>query len=150
MHSIIENLKGTLSPSLLNKIDLKEIIENLCEEFFKQNESLFLVEFSMDFSKIDIKIDGDKGVKISDCIDLSKHIKNHFDTELDDYNLNVSSAGLLAPLKTYRQFLKNSKRKMKVKSKEGVDYIGNLVSVNSNDIELEWISREKNLLEKVK
>ena len=32
---------------------------------------------------------------------------------------------------------------MKVKSKEGVDYIGNLVSVNSNDIELEWISREK-------
>jgi ribosome maturation factor RimP len=143
LHSIIENLKGTLSPSLLNKIDLKEIIENLCEEFFKQNESLFLVEFSMDFSKIDIKIDGDKGVKISDCIDLSKHIKNHFDTELDDYNLNVSSAGLLAPLKTYRQFLKNSRRKMKVKSKEGIDYIGNLVSVNSNDIELEWISREK-------
>ena len=32
---------------------------------------------------------------------------------------------------------------MKVKSKEGVDYIGNLVSVNSNDIELEWISHEK-------
>ena len=112
-----------MSPSLLNKIDLKQIIENLCEEFFELNESLFLVEFSMDSSKIDIKIDGDKGVKISDCIDLSKHIKNHFDTELDDYNLNVSSAGLLAPLKTYRQFLKNSKRKMKVKSKEGVDYL---------------------------
>jgi Uncharacterized protein conserved in bacteria len=86
LHSIIENLKGTLSPSLLNKIDLKEIIENLCEEFFELNESLFLVEFSMDSSKIDIKIDGDKGVKISDCIELSKHIKNHFDTELDDYN----------------------------------------------------------------
>jgi ribosome maturation factor RimP len=132
-----------MSPSLLNKIDLKEIIENLCEEFFKLNNSLFLVEFSIDSSKIDIKIDGDKGVKISDCIDLSRHIKNHFDTELDDYNLNVSSAGLLAPLKTYRQFLKNSNRKMKVKSKEGVDYIGNLVSVNTNDIELEWISREK-------
>ena len=81
-----------MSPSLLNIFDLKEILESLFEEFFKENKSLFLVDFSMEAFKIDIKIDGDKGVKISDCIALSKHIKNHFDSELDDYNLNVSSA----------------------------------------------------------
>ena len=81
-------------------------------------------------------------LKISDCIALSKHIKNHFDSELDDYNLNVSSAGLLSPLKTHRQFLKNFKRKMKVKSKAGSDYVGNLVNVGEEDITLEWSSRE--------
>ena len=113
-----------MSPSLLNIFDLKEILESLFEEFFKENKSLFLVDFSMEAFKIDIKIDGDKGVKISDCIALSKHIKNHFDSELDDYNLNVSSAGLLSPLKTHRQFLKNFKRKMKVKSKAGSSVIG--------------------------
>ena len=131
-----------MSPSLLNIFDLKEILEGLFEEFFKENKSLFLVDFSMEAFKIDIKIDGDKGVKISDCVALFKHIKNHFDSELDDYNLNVSSAGLLSPLKTQRQFLKNFKRKMKVKSKAGADYVGNLVNVGEEDITLEWSSRE--------
>ena len=131
-----------MSPSLLNIFDLKEILESLFEEFFKENKSLFLVDFSMEAFKIDIKIDGDKGVKISDCIALSKHIKNHLDSELDDYNLNVSSAGLLSPLKTHRQFLKNFKRKMKVKSKAGADYVGNLINGGEEDITLEWSSRE--------
>tara|TARA_B100000900_G_scaffold245938_2_gene209131 strand:+ start:4524 stop:4688 length:165 start_codon:yes stop_codon:yes gene_type:complete len=53
-----------VSPSLLNIFDLKEILESLFEEFFKENKSLFLVDFSMEAFKIDIKIDGDKGVKI--------------------------------------------------------------------------------------
>ena len=131
-----------MSPSLLNISDLKEILESLFEEFFNENKALFLVEFSIESFKIDIKIDGDKGVKISDCIALSKHIKNHFESELDEYNLNVSSAGLLSPLKTHRQFLKNFKRKMKVKSKTGTDYIGNLINVGNDDITIEWSSRE--------
>ena len=96
-----------MSPSLLNIFDLKEILEKIFIEFFENNKQLFLVDLDVDSFKIDVKIDGDNGVKVSDCVLLSKHIKKHFDTELDDFSLNVSSAGLLSPLITYRQFLKN-------------------------------------------
>jgi ribosome maturation factor RimP len=93
-------MKGTMSPSLLNIFDLKEILEKIFIEFFENNKQLFLVDLDVDSFKIDVKIDGDNGVKVSDCVLLSKHIKKHFDTELDDFSLNVSSAGLLSPLIT--------------------------------------------------
>ena len=41
-----------MSPSLLNIFDLKEILESLLEEFFKENKSLFLVDFSMEAFKM--------------------------------------------------------------------------------------------------
>ena len=100
------------------------------------------ISFKSDTFKIDIKIDGDNGVKVSDCVLLSKHIKKHFDTELDDFSLNVSSAGLMSPLVTYRQFLKNLKRKLNVSLKEGDDIKGSLIKVSEQDITLEWTARE--------
>ena len=131
-----------MSPSLLNIFDLKEILEKLFIEFFKDNKELFLVDLNVDSFKIDIKIDGDNGVKVSDCVLLSKYIKKHFDTELDDFSLNVSSAGLMSPLLTYRQFLKNLNRKLNVSLKEGDDIKGSLVNVSEQDITLEWTTRE--------
>ena len=131
-----------MSPSLLNVSDLKEILEKLFIEFFDDNKELFLVDLNVDSFKIDIKIDGDNGVKVSDCVLLSKHIKKHFDTELDDFSLNVSSAGLMSPLVTYRQFLKNLKRKLNVSLKEGDDIKGSLIKVSEQDITLEWTARE--------
>ena len=131
-----------MSPSLLNIFDLKEILEKIFIEFFENNKQLFLVDLDVDSFKIDVKIDGDNGVKVSDCVLLSKHIKKHFDTELDDFSLNVSSAGLLSPLITYRQFLKNLKRKLNVTLREGDDIKGNLIKVSEEDITLEWTARE--------
>jgi len=132
-----------MSPSLLNIFDLKEILEKIFIEFFENNKQLFLVDLDVDSFKIDVKIDGDNGVKVSDCVLLSKYIKKHFDTELDDFSLNVSSAGLLSPLITYRQFLKNLKRKLNVTLKEGDDIKGNLIKVSEEDITLEWTAREQ-------
>ena len=131
-----------MSPSLLNVSDLKEILEKLFIEFFDDNKELFLVDLNVDSFKIDIKIDGDNGVKVSDCVLLSKHIKKHFDTELDDFSLNVSSAGLMSPLVTYRQFLKKLKKKINVILKEGDDIKGSLIKVSEQDITLEWTARE--------
>jgi len=48
----------------------------------------------------------------------------------------------MSPLVTYRQFLKNLKRKLNVSLKEGDDIKGSLIKVSEQDITLEWTARE--------
>jgi ribosome maturation factor RimP len=87
-------------------------------------------------------IDGDKGVKISDCVSLGKYIRNNMEEELEDFSFEVSSAGLSSPLISQRQFLKNLNRKLNVESISGEKYTGNLSEVNKDNVKIEWISRE--------
>jgi len=122
---------------------LKKILGELIEEFFTDNPNLFLVDLSMDPSnKINITIDGDNGVKILDCVGLTKFLKKTLNEELDDFSVDVSSAGLLSPLASQRQFLKNIKRKLCVQSFDGIEFIGNLTEVSEGQITLEWTARE--------
>tara|TARA_B100000795_G_scaffold247752_1_gene214146 strand:+ start:37 stop:498 length:462 start_codon:yes stop_codon:yes gene_type:complete len=122
---------------------LKKVLEDLMEEFFIGKPNLFLVDFSMDPSnKINITIDGDNGVKIIDCVGLTKFLKKNLNEELDDFSVDVSSAGLFSPLVSQRQFTKNIKRKLNVQSVDGIEFIGNLTEVNESEITIEWTARE--------
>jgi len=122
---------------------LKNVLEDLMEEFFIGKPNLFLVDFSMDPSnKINITIDGDNGVKIIDCVGLTKFLKKNLNEELDDFSVDVSSAGLFSPLVSQRQFTKNIKRKLNVQSVDGTEFIGNLTEVNESEITIEWTARE--------
>jgi len=62
--------------------------------------------------------------------------------ELDDFSVDVSSAGLFSPLVSQRQFTKNIKRKLNVQSVDGTEFIGNLTEVNESEITIEWTARE--------
>lgn len=55
-------------------------------------------------NRIFVDIDGDNGINIDDCIELSRAIENNLDREVEDYELNVSSAGADSPLKLPRQY----------------------------------------------
>ena len=113
------------------------------EEFFIDKPTLFLVDFSIDSSnKINITLDGDNGVKIIDCVGLTKFLKKNLNEELDDFSVDVSSAGLFSPLVSQRQFIKNIKRKLNVLSVDGIEFIGNLTEVSESEITIEWIARE--------
>ena len=63
-------------------------------------------------NKISIIIDGDQGVKISDCVSLGKYLRNNLVEELYDFSFEVSSAGLTSPLIYPRQFIKNLNRNL--------------------------------------
>ena len=122
---------------------MDKILVDLISEYLQNNTNLFLVDVSINTSnKINIVIDGDKGVKISDCVSLGKYIRNNMEEELDDFSFEVSSAGLSSPLISQRQFLKNLNRKLNVESISGEKYTGNLSEVNKDNVKIEWISRE--------
>ena len=89
--------------------------------------------------KVLIIIDGDKGVTIDDCANLSREISKAFDDlQLfdDSYMLEVSTPGLDQPLRLARQYYKNIGRRIKVVThQQAVE--GKLVEVGEEKIKLE-------------
>ena len=152
LRSIIEKLKGDIVPLFIKySLVLNKILENLITDYFEKNPSFFLVDSNMNSSnKISIIIDGDQGVKISDCVSLGKYLRNNLVKELHDFSFEVSSAGLTSPLIYPRQFIKNLNRKLNIQSINGEEFTGNLSEVNNDNVKIEWFSREPKPLGKGK
>ena len=103
---------------------------------------LFLIDLTItDANKIIVTLDGDNGVQLQDCINISRAIEHNLDREEQDFALEVASAGVSAPLKLVRQFRKNVGRILNVKTKTQT-IEAKLVEVSEEDITLEWSSRE--------
>lgn len=125
----------------------KELIEKLATAGL--SEEYFIVDISVKKGNvIDVLVDGDNGVTIQKCIDVSRSIEHNLDREAEDFELSVSSAGLGKPLKVYRQYVKNIGKKVEVNVEENKPLAGTLKSVDENGFELETVSMER--LEKKK
>ena len=101
-------------------MNLLDEIRKLVEENLSPDK--FVVEVLISGKKIPkrvlIIIDGDQGVTIDTCADLSRVLSKAFDERAyfgeDNYLLEVSTPGLDHPLKLKRQYFKNAGRNLKV------------------------------------
>lgn len=117
-------------------------IQDLLDTALQEREDLFLIDFSVsNENAIKIIVDGDNGVKVEDCIFLSRAIEHNIDREEHDFSLEVASAGAASPLKIPRQYKKNIGRKLEVKTATNT-FEGNLTIANTETICLEWKARE--------
>lgn len=82
-------------------------------------------------------LDGDKGVTVEQCIQISKHIEKTLDRNKIDFELNVSSHGLGTPLKLYRQYKNAIGKQLTVKLNDGTKISGKLLNATEEEIELE-------------
>ena len=115
-----------------------ELLENVLDE----NPSLFLIDLSIDKdNRIRVIIDGDEGVKVEDCMMVSRGIEHNLDREEEDFSLEVLSAGVSEPLTLVRQYKKNLGRKLAVKTTED-SLEGKLTDVDEEAITLQWKARE--------
>lgn len=93
----------------------------------------FLVDVEVSKTNaINVEIDADEGVDIDFCVELSRHIESQIDREVEDYELNVGSAGLTSPFKIRRQYEKNLGNQVEVLAADGRKHRGDLVSVDDN------------------
>jgi ribosome maturation factor RimP len=122
-------------------MDLAAQIKQLAESKLV-NPSLFVVDVVLTTrqgpGKVMIFIDGDQGVSIDDCADLSREMGKELDENgwiESNYTLEVSTAGIDQPLKLARQYKKNVGRKVKVKLKEKT-IEGRLTEANDEKIVL--------------
>ncbi len=121
---------------------MQEKVTQLLEKALAENPSLFLIDLEITpNNQIRVIIDGDDGVKVEDCIAISRAIEHNLDREEEDFSLEVLSAGVSEPLSLVRQYKKNVGRKLKVKT-EGETLEGQLKNATEEGITLTWKARE--------
>ncbi|MBP5548314.1 MAG: ribosome assembly cofactor RimP [Bacteroidales bacterium] len=110
----------------------------------------FLVDLKISSdNRINVAIDGDNGINIDDCIELSRAIENSLDRDAEDFELNVASAGLDSPLKLKRQYKKNVGQDLTVTTFDGETKEGLLVDADDDRIVLKIAGTKKNASEQI-
>jgi ribosome maturation factor RimP len=94
-------------------------------------------------NKILVEIDAFEGVSIDFCAELSRHIETVLAPDIDDYELEVSSAGLTSPFKVLKQYEKNIGQEVETLTKGGQKITGVLLSVNPNGFIIQTERKEK-------
>ena len=130
-------------PLFIKNMTFKNKVQELLDVALAERPELFLVDLSInEANKISINLDGDQGVNLQDCIDISRTIENNLDREEQDFSLEVASAGVSSPLKFVRQYKKNIGRTLRVKTSSSEDLEAKLVAADEEKISLEWQARE--------
>ena len=119
----------------------------LVEEKIADRPDLFIVSVRfLNNGVLEILLDGDNGIAIEDCVQVSRHVGYHLEEEnvIDRaYRLEVSSPGIDSPLLLNRQYEKNVGRDVKVKLLDGTKKEGQLLSVTDSAIRIEEKVKEK-------
>jgi ribosome maturation factor RimP len=76
-------------------------------------------------------------VDIDFCVELNRFIEANFDREVEDYELEVGSAGLTSPFKVKRQYEKNLNNDVEVLEANGIKHEGVLVEVGDEMFAIE-------------
>jgi len=115
----------------------KKIVREVVEKEIAGTD-LFLVDLGVSTGNaISVMIDSMVGVPISTCIELSRAIEKNFDREIEDFELQVASAGIGQPFQVIQQYHKNIEKEVEVLTKEGIKLKGKLLTVGENAIKIE-------------
>ena len=80
-------------------IDRQKVID-IAKQWLDTKENYFLVDVTITpDNSIVVEIDQAEGVWIDDCVDLSRFIESALDRDVEDYELEVGSAGIGQPFK---------------------------------------------------
>lgn len=124
-------------------MNFKEKVEALVQEALVENPSLFLIDLTIGGdNSIRVLLDGDQGVTLETCIQVSRKVEHNLDREENDFSIEVSSCGVGSPLTIPRQFIKNVSRKLEVIDSEYKQVQGTLVEATDTSFTLEWKARE--------
>jgi ribosome maturation factor RimP len=135
-------MREAMLPSFYRNMTFKEKVNTVLAEALLEKPSIFLIDLTItDAFKIIVFIDGDNGVVLQDCIDVSRAIENNLDREEQDFSLEVASVGVGSALKLVRQYKKNIGRTLIVSTKtEKIE--AELLDANDVFITLSWLARE--------
>jgi ribosome maturation factor RimP len=117
-------------------------VRDLVDEALALNETLFLIDLSISTNnKIQVTVDGDNGVPLSECIRISRNVEHNLDREEEDFSLEVTTPDISHPLKEKRQYKKNINRILKVKTVDE-ELEGTLTEADEEKIVICWKTRE--------
>lgn len=115
---------------MIDKNELQAFIEGQLKD-----TEYFLTDLQITPSnEITVEIDSLTPGDIEECVRLSRAIEEKFDRDVEDYELEVGTAGLTSPLKVRRQYDKYVGRDLEVLTSDGRKLHGLLRSVADDGI----------------
>ena len=126
-------------------ISKSKVLELIDERIAELGNGLFVVELTISSNNvIQVELDKHEGnVSINDCMSVSRNVEHNLDREAEDFELQVSSAGLDKPFRVLAQYTKNIGRTVKVVLQNGNKIEGELKAANEKEIVVENSRTEK-------
>jgi ribosome maturation factor RimP len=89
--------------------------------------------------KITVIVDGDQGITIDDCANVSRALGDaiHEQKLLEDYTMEVTTPGIDQPLRLARQYPKHVGRSLKIDLKDKTVVRGKLLEADAQSITVE-------------
>ncbi|MBO5466340.1 MAG: ribosome assembly cofactor RimP [Prevotella sp.] len=121
----------------------KNLIKTLAEEWLQGND-YFLVDVNISADgRIVVEIDHADGVWIEDCAELSRFVQERVGEELDNYELEVGSAGIGQPFKVYQQYVNYIGKDVEVLAADGKKVQGVLKAVDGDEFVVSVKEKQK-------
>jgi ribosome maturation factor RimP len=142
----MNTLEGTIIPSFIIQMIQKDLIQKLAQERIAERfPEVFIVSISVSpKNKITVELDKEGSyVSIEECVAVSRNIEHNLDREEQDFELQVSSAGLDKPFRVLKQYIKNIGNEVDVVLKDGTKFTGTLKAADNKEIKLETTRVEK-------
>jgi ribosome maturation factor RimP len=112
-------------------------IQQLVEEKVADSD-IFIVSIKvLPGNRIRVFVDAVQGLTVEACVSISRHIEGSLDREREDFELEVSSPGLLEPYVHPLQYRKNVGRTVRVVSVNGAEMKGKLIGFDGSNITVE-------------
>ena len=104
-----------------------------------EGSDLFIVDIKVSpQNNIVVEIDSPGSIDIDTCAAVTRAIENDFDRDVEDYDLEVGSAGLTAPFKVRGQYLKNIGNDIEILTRDGRKLNAVLTAVGNDDFTFEY------------
>lgn len=124
---------------MIDKARLTEVVEDAIK-----GTDMFLVDINISAdNRVVIELDSKDGMDIDACAKVTRKIEEQFDRDVEDYELEVGSAGLTSPFKVKAQYMKNLGNEIEVVTRDGRKLQGTLASVGADDFTIEVPTKVK-------
>ncbi|MBX0291345.1 ribosome maturation factor [Hymenobacter sp. HSC-4F20] len=130
------------------KLDRARLSE-LLQDSLPTDGSLFVVDLTVSDAvrpKVTVTLDGEQGVGIDECAQVSRRLARRVDEEYGEdasYTLEVTSPGADQPLRDPRQYTRHVGRSLALKLTDGTEKTGALEAVEAEGIQLAEVVKEK-------
>lgn len=102
--------------------------------------------------KITVIVDGENGITIDDCAQLSRALGDaiHEQNLLEDYTMEVTTPGIDQPLRLARQYPKHIGRSLKIELKDKTVVRGKLLEADAQSITVEEEAKDRKAPKSIK
>ena len=121
----------------------KEKIRKVAESKIKEIDGFFVDIKVNTANVITVFFDRMDGVQVEHCLAISKHIEEHFDRNIEDYELTVCSAGLDNAFMVDQQYHKNNGKEVGVLLNNGKRKKGIILSYENDVLTLATSKKKK-------